>query len=222
MGAPGAGGDGFDAGQLPRLIERGAALRQAMARAGGPEALLASRRDLARTDQRILLAWRDNAVRGVFEVRSAGRGSATAVTVLNLVDDLEYRVYGLPGPVGSGTFISGTFISGTLLPLTDDDEAWLASGAETAYPPADARRVARLAIDMATREPDLVFRNPERVKQGWEHMRKDREEFLAFFGADELVLPTAEAEGRLNSYYKRRQEAALAARAGTARSQRAA
>jgi hypothetical protein len=212
MGAPGAGGDGIDAGQLPRLIERGAALRQAMARAGGPDALLASRRDLARTDQRMLLAWRDDAVRGVFEVRSAGRGSATAVTVLNLVDDLEYRVYGLPGPVGADTSISGTFISGTLLPLTDDDEAWLASGAETAYPPADARRVARLAIDMATREPDLVFRNPERVKQGWEHMRKDREEFLAFFGADELVLPTAEAEGRLNSYYKRRQEAALAAR----------
>jgi hypothetical protein len=207
MGAPGAGGagrDGGDAGQLPRLIERGATLRQAVAQAGGPEALLASRRDLARADQRMLLAWRDDAVPGVFEVRAADR---RAVTVLNLVDDLEYRVYGLPGPLPGGAFISGT-----LLPLTDDDEAWLASGAETAYPAADARRVARLAIDMATREPELVFRNPERVKQGWEHMRKDREEFLAFFGADELVLPTAEAEGRLNAYYKRRQDAARAAR----------
>jgi len=43
-------------------------------------------------------------------------------------------------------------------------------------------------------------------------MRRDREEFLAFFGSDELVLPTVEAEGRLNAYYRRRRDAALAAR----------
>jgi hypothetical protein len=43
-------------------------------------------------------------------------------------------------------------------------------------------------------------------------MRRDREEFVAFFGADELVLPTLEAEGRLNAYYKMRRDSALAAR----------
>ncbi|HET6188869.1 MAG TPA: hypothetical protein VFE59_17990, partial [Trebonia sp.] len=48
--------------------------------------------------------------------------------------------------------------------------------------------------------------------QGWEHMRRDREEFLAFFGTDELVLPTAAAEGRLNDYYRQRRDVALAAR----------
>ena len=209
MDAPGAG----DGEQLPRLIERGAALRQVLARAAGPgglseiDRILATRRDLSRADHEMLRSWRDDAVRGVFEVRATGR---QAVIVLNLVDDLGYRVYGELGEPGQ--LRSGMFVSGTLLPLTADDAAWLASGAETVYPAADARRVARLAIDMATREPDLVFRNPERVKQGWEHMRKDREEFLAFFGADELVLPTVEAEGRLNAYYKRRQDAALAAR----------
>jgi hypothetical protein len=43
-------------------------------------------------------------------------------------------------------------------------------------------------------------------------MRRDREEFIAFFGVDELVLPTMEAEGRLNAYYKMRRDSALAAR----------
>jgi hypothetical protein len=43
-------------------------------------------------------------------------------------------------------------------------------------------------------------------------MRRDREEFVAFFGADELVLPTLEAEGRLNAYYKMRRDSALSAR----------
>ena len=189
------------------LVERGVALRQAVAQAGGLAAigrLLASRRDLTRADQRLLRWWQDDAVRGIFEVRAA---DASAVTVLNLVDDLEYRVYA----THSGA--PGTFVSGTLLPLTDDDdEAWLFDGTQISYPATDGRAVARLAIDMATREPELVFRNPEKVKQGWEHMRRDREEFLAFFGADELVLPTLEAEGRLNAYYKRRQDAALAAR----------
>jgi hypothetical protein len=123
------------------------------------------------------------------------------------VDDLDYRVYRLPWPVTPGMFAAGT-----LLPLTEDDSAWLASGTEVAYPAGDGRQVARLAIDMATREPELVFRNPEKAKQGWEHMRKDREEFLAFFGADELVFPTVEAEGRLNAYYKMRRDALLAAR----------
>ena len=192
------------------LVERGVALRRAVARAGGLTAigrLLASRRDLTRADQQLLRWWQDDAVRGIFEVRAA---DAATVTVLNLVDDLEYRVYAAQS--AAPRLAPGTFVSGTLLPLTDDDEAWLFDAAVTGYPAADARSVARLAIDMATREPELVFRNPDKVKQGWEHMRRDREEFLAFFGGDELVLPTLEAEGRLNAYYKRRQDAALAAR----------
>jgi len=189
------------------LTDRGMGLRQALAAAGGLPAIdrfLAANRNLARADRELLLDWADDAVRGVFEVRSA---RAAAVTVLNLVDDLEYRVHGLaqrPPPHG--------FVTGTLLPLADDDSAWLALGGEIFHPQADARQVARLAIEMATREPELVFRNPEKVKQGWEHMRRDRAEFVAFFGSDELVLPTVEAEGRLNAYYRRRRDAALAAR----------
>jgi hypothetical protein len=197
------------------LIERGVALRHALALAGGLPAIdrfLAASRTLTRADRDMLLGWAQDAARGVFEVAGVDKADETvaytsAVTMLNLVDDLEYRVYGL-----AQTPAPGMFVTGTLLPLTDDDEAWLASGAETLHPVSDARQVARLAIDMATREPELVFRNPVKVKQGWEHMRRDREEFLAFFGSDELVLPTVEAEGRLNAYYRRRRDAALAAR----------
>ena len=42
-------------------------------------------------------------------------------------------------------------------------------------------------------------------------MREDRAAFMEFFGGDELVLPPAEAEQRLNAYYRHRQEAVLAA-----------
>ena len=116
------------------------------------------------------------------------------------------------GAAGAAAPPDGGFFAGTLLPLADDDSAWLAAGDEIWYPRADARQVAGLAIDLATREPDLVFRNQEKATEGWAYMRRDREEFVAFFGRDELVLPTLEAEGRLNAYYKMRRDSALAAR----------
>jgi hypothetical protein len=43
-------------------------------------------------------------------------------------------------------------------------------------------------------------------------MRADRAAFVEFFGCDELVLPPAEAEERINALYRHRQETALAAR----------
>jgi len=196
----------------PELIERATALRQGLGGAGGlaaVERFIGAQRGLSRADRDLVLDWAGNSVRGVFEVRAVARrdSAGEAVSALNLVDDLDYRVYGL-GVARE----PGSFFAGTLLPLAEDDSAWLAAGDEIGYPKADARQVARLAIDLATREPDLVFRNQEKATQGWAYMRNDREEFVTFFGGDELVLPTLEAEGRLNAYYKMRRDSALAAR----------
>jgi hypothetical protein len=198
----------------PELIERATQLRQELGAAGGlvaAERFIGTQRGLSRADRDLVLDWAGNSVRGVFEVRAVARrdSAGEAVSGLNLVDDLDYRVYGLGLASEAG---SGGFFAGTLLPLAEDDSAWLAAGDEIGYPKADARQVARLAIDLATREPDLVFRNQEKATQGWAYMRRDREEFVAFFGADELVLPTPEAEGRLNAYYRMRRDSALAAR----------
>ena len=207
----------------PEQIERAVELRRAVAQAGGlavVERFIGTQRGLTRAERDLVLDWADNSVRGIFELRASANvggsgpagparppGRAASVTALNLVDDLDYVVYGLdPRPADGG------FFAGTLLPLERDDSAWLAAGGETVYPADDGRQVARLAIDMATREPDLVFRNAEKAEQGWMYMRRDREEFVAFFGTDELVLPILEAEGRLNAYYKVRRDSALAAR----------
>ena len=194
------------------LIERAIQLREGLGAAGGlaaAERFIGTERGLSRADRDLVLDWAGNSVRGVFEVRGVARrdSAGEAVIGLNLVDDLDYRVYDLGAPHEQGGFFAGT-----LLPLAEDDSAWLAAGDEIAYPQADARQVARLAIDLATREPDLVFRNQEKATQGWAYMRRDREEFVTFFGGDELVLPTREAEGRLNAYYRMRRESALAAR----------
>ncbi len=203
----------------PELIERAVRLRQGLGAAGGlaaAERFIGTQRGLTRADRDLVLDWAGNNVRGVFEVSAIARrdSAGEAVIALNLVDDLDYRVYGLGAGATAvdGPVTPGGFFAGTLLPLADDDSAWLAAGDEIRYPKADARQVARLAIDLATREPDLVFRNQEKATQGWAYMRRDREEFVTFFGGDELVLPTPQAEGRLNAYYKMRRDSALAAR----------
>ena len=206
----------------PELIERSIQLRRSLGAAGGlavAERFAGAQRGMSRADRDLVLDWAGNNVRGVFEVRAIARrdSAGEAVIALNLVDDLDYRVYGLgTAPAGSAAGSpapeQGGFFAGTLLPLTEDDSAWLPAGDEIGYPKADGRQVARLAIDLATREPDLVFRNQEKAAQGWAYMRRDREEFVAFFSTDELVLPTPEAEGRLNAYYKMRRDSALAAR----------
>ena len=72
-------------------------------------------------------------------------------------------------------------------------------------------------MKLATTHPQLVFRNPAKVEQGWRQMREDRAGFVEFFGGDELVLPPGEAEERLNAYYRQHQEAALARRPGRRR-----
>ncbi|HVT67099.1 MAG TPA: hypothetical protein VHF26_05060 [Trebonia sp.] len=200
----------------PELIERAIQLRQELGAAGGllaAERFAGTQRGLSRADRDLVLDWAANSVRGVFEVRGTARrdSAGEAVIALNLVDDLDYRVYGLTAEPGGGPEPGG-FFAATLLPLAADDSAWLASGDEVRYPRSDARQVARLAIDLATREPELVFRNQDKATQGWAYMRRDREEFVAYFGSDELVLPAGEAEGRLNAYYTMRRDSALAAR----------
>ena len=89
----------------------------------------------------------------------------------------------------------------------------------SAYRKSGAAQIAQAALALATKQPELVFRNPEKIEQAWTLMRQDRAAFVEFFGGDELVLPPAEAEERLNAYYRHRQEAALAGQPGRRRRQ---
>jgi hypothetical protein len=75
-----------------------------------------------------------------------------------------------------------------------------------------AVQIAQVTIELATRQPELVSRNPAKIEKGWKQMRADRAAFIEFFGGDEMVLPAAEAGERLNAYYRHRQESALASR----------
>ena len=167
---------------------------------------VASRPDLDAADREMLLGWRDP-VEGIFEIRSK---NGDAIILLNLLDDLEYRTYSNMGRAVFRRLPRGGFVHARLVPIRPVPGVWLVSGTMSSYSKSGAAQVAQVALEAATRQPELVFRNPEKVEQGWKQMRQDRAAFVEFFGSDELVLPPAEAAEQLNAYYRHRQEAALA------------
>ncbi|WBP87753.1 hypothetical protein [Kitasatospora cathayae] len=177
---------------------------------------VAGRRDLTEADREMLLGWRDP-VEGIFEIR---RKDGDAVVLLNLIDDLEYRTYSNVGRAAFRGVSKGGFLHTCLVPVHSADGAWLISGMMSHYPKSSATEIARAALQLATEHPSLVFHNPEKIEQGWHSMREDRAAFIEFCGSDELVLPPAEAEDRLNAYYRHRQEAAVAEHPDRARGRR--
>jgi hypothetical protein len=157
---------------------------------------VASRPDLDRADREMLLGWRD-LVEGIFEIRGH---DGDAIILLNLIDDLEYRTYSNMGPVFLRRLPQSGFLHARLVPVSPVPGAWLISGTMTSYRQSDAGYIAQVALKLTGTRPELVFRNPEKIEQGWRQMREDRAGFVAFFGGDELVLPPGEAAERLSAY----------------------
>ncbi|MGW4515111.1 hypothetical protein ACWEO4_24595 [Streptomyces sp. NPDC004393] len=177
---------------------------------------VAGRKDLTAVDREMLLGWRDP-VEGIFEIQ---RREKDAVVLLNLLDDLEYRTYSNVGRAACRSVSKGDFLHTCLVPVHPADGAWLVSGAMLSYPKSSATEIAQAALQLATSRPELVFRNPQKVEQGWQAMREDRAAFVEFCGGDELTLPPADAEDLLNAYYRHRQEAAVAGQPDRARGRR--
>jgi hypothetical protein len=167
---------------------------------------LAARPDLTAADREVLRGWRDP-VEGIFEIR---RKDLDRLVLLNLIDDLEYRAYSNMGPAAFRRLPRGGFVHTRLVPVGPVPGAWLVSGSMSAYRKSGAAQIAQAALAAAMERPELVYRNPEKLNQAWTQMREDQAAFVEFFSSDEIVLPPAEAEERLNAFHRQRQEAALA------------
>lgn len=173
--------------------------------------------ELASADRDMLLGWGD-VVEGIFEVRHKHKDS---VGLLNLLDDLGYRVYANTGPAVFRQVPEGGFVIARIVPIAPVADAWLVSGALSAYPRSSARVIADIAINMAQERPELLLRNPEKVELAWQMMRRNRAEFIEYFGIDELVLPPSEAGKQIDAQLRQQQEAAIAASPERARRGRA-
>ena len=149
--------------------------------------------ELPEDERAMLLGWRD-VVEGLFEVK---RRDGEALIVVNVLDELTYRVRSNAGSAIFRQMPPGGFIHARLVPMGDE---WMLSGAVSVQP-AEARDVIRGAVaELAPQFPELVFRNPEKLEQAWEVQREERGHFIAFFGADQVVIPGRELAKRMRAY----------------------
>jgi hypothetical protein len=173
------------------------------------EQFVDARRDLSDGERQMLLGWRD-VVQGPFEVQ---RRDGSALVVVNLVDELTYRVRSNMGPAVFRRMPRRSFLITRLVPVGDE---WMLSGPTSVLRPAERDVAYRLALTMALRTPEAVFRNPEKLASAWEQQRADRERFIRFFGADLVVVPGDQAQERLNAYYAFCREEVLRSAPGAA------
>lgn len=158
------------------------------------EQFVAAHPELPERERQMLLGWRD-VVQGPFEVR--GRDGA-ALVVVNLVDELTYRVRSNMGPSVFRRTPRRSFLLARLVAV---GEEWMISGPMNVWRPQERDVAYQMALEMSLRAPEAVYRNPEKLAQAWELQRQDRDRFVRFFGSDLVVVPGDEVVDRMADYH---------------------
>jgi hypothetical protein len=153
-----------------------------------------ARTDLAEADREFLRGWR-NVVEGLFEVQ---RQDGDALILHNAIDELTYRTHSNLGSAAFARMSPGSFLVGRLVPVGDE---WLFTGHQMVLPASARRGLARAAADFALANPRLIFRNPEKLKLGWELQRDDRALFVEFFGSDVVTVAGAQFAERMREFW---------------------
>jgi hypothetical protein len=195
------------------------------------EKFLKANEDLSGDDKKLLKAWRDS-VDGIFEVEHKNE-ETTELTLRNLIDDLEYRVYLGTGPAGMRAVRGAGFVFVRLAPLRAaadatvtevlgglGGDAWIVSGPVHAFPRSASRQIAQTALRIAVQFPERVFRNPAMVDEARAMLTAEREAFVEFFGADEVILAPKDAEDRLSEFYRQTKSGDTGPAAGHGRKSR--
>jgi len=157
------------------------------------EQFVASRSDLPAPEREMMLGWRD-VVEGIFEVVCR---DGDVLIVSNLVDELTYRVRSNVGGEVFRVFRPRSYMIARFVPTGSE---WLVSG--VIHPIARGRRKVAYAIaaQLATKCPEMLFRNPFLLERGWELQRTDRDRFVRFFGTDMVLTPGTALAERMRQY----------------------
>ena len=158
------------------------------------ETFVSAHPELAEADRQMLLGWRD-VVEGVFEIRER---DGEAIIAVNLIDELTYRVYSNAGPAALTSMEPGCFMIARIVPI---GVGWMLSGTQQTFDASQRAALLQVAAKLAAECPRLVFRNPDKVTQGWELAGKQRAMFIEFFGSDLIVVPGPEVASRMNGFF---------------------
>lgn len=158
------------------------------------EQFVAAHPELSEPERQMLLGWRD-VVQGPFEVQ---RRDGAALVVVNLVDDLTYRVRSNMGPSVFRRTPRRSFLLARLVAV---GEEWMISGPMNVWRAQERDVAYEMALEMSLRAPEAVYRNPEKLAQAWGLQRQDRDRFVRFFGGDLVVVAGDQVVDRMADYH---------------------
>ena len=115
-------------------------------------------------------------VEGVFEIRER---DGEAIIAVNPIDELTYRVYSNAGPVALASMEPGCVMIARIVPI---GVGWMLSGTQQTFDASQRAALLQVAAELAAGYPRLVFRNPDKVTQGWELARNQRAIFRRYSG----------------------------------------
>ena len=158
------------------------------------EAFADSTSDLTSAEQDFLRNWR-HVREGIFEI--TGRVGEVLLAE-NLIDELPYRIHANVGPAIFDQMPTGSFLATRVVPVATE---WLISGAPAIFGADREHDVLSLAATLATRRPDLVYVNPDKLARGWEMQYAQHEAFVEHFGSDEITVDPSDLIPTMRGYW---------------------
>lgn len=155
------------------------------------EHFVAAHPELPPSERDLLLGWHD-VVEGYFRVEQVTDDHSV---VFNLLDEMTYDVYSNIGPGMFSSIAVGAYLQMRIVPVGD---VWITSGTMGVFAEREKERILAAAGQLATSQPELVFRNPETLALAWDLQRKQRDAFIECFGSDTIVGSAAELTVKLD------------------------
>jgi len=151
-----------------------------------PDRFVASHGDLMSRDVReMILGWRD-VIDGIFEIKGK---RPDGYYMKNLVNEREYTVYSTASMEDAPSFEIGDFMGARIVPV-QDFHTFSGIVAKMPCDGSDKARgdIYRIVIETQTLYPRKAFKdNEEKLKKSIELVRRDYDEFVGYFGSDELI-----------------------------------
>lgn len=134
-------------------------------------------------------------IQGVFHVRQVL--DHNHFELMNLVNDVLYVVAG--NPVQDLGLEKGEYLMARLLPHQDYH---IFTGLIDRLPTRKKNEIYALVAEVQTQNPKMAFiDNIDRIALAYRIQEEEQQDFISFFGRDEIVLPGSELEDKLKEFY---------------------
>jgi hypothetical protein len=160
------------------------------------EAFADAHPELTAAERDMLLGWRD-VVEGVFEVTGKHRD---ALVLVSFLDELTYRARSNLGRRVFEPLKKGMIVVGRLVRAGED---WMISGNPSVFPAAIRDQMLTAAAEHAMRQPEAVFRNPEKLAEARRMLARHHQTFVDLFGTDLIVVAGIDLPGKVEEFHRR-------------------